>query len=198
MTEKTIHILACDAFSYELDALLEQVSLEDIFKCNFEITYLSQRLHVDFNELQKEVSKRLDEIHAHTIILLYGTKCHPNFASFLKDNIYQIEENNCMHSVTGIDTEQRPRTFFLNPLQVKKWRKFFAYDEKNNEQKKLFKENFCQYCDDALFVDTGTDDVSSEELSFFQEATGLPVTIKTAGIEPFKKSLFTAIEKALA
>jgi len=199
MTKKTLHILACDAFSYELEALRKKFSLEDIFKCKIDITYLTQKLHVDFSKLETAVCLTLNTIQADAIILLYGSKCHPNFESILPaKKIFLLEENNCMHAITGKDTQDCPRTFFLNPLQVKNWRKFFAYDIKNDDEKVVFKENFCKYCDNATFFDTQVCNISKEQLHFFEQATGLPVKTNVIGLEPFQKTFFATIEKALA
>lgn len=190
MKKKVIHVLACDAFLYELEKVKEN------FACELKVKYLSQKLHVDFDKLKQKVSIELEKDKYD--ILLYGSKCHPDFPSFLPYNIQRIEEVNCIHALTGWNTENHSRTFFLNPLQVKNWQTFFAYDQKRHEEKIAFKENFCKYCDNAIFMDTGTHKINKEQLTFFSQATGLPVQVEIIELEYFRQTLNKTIKKALA
>lgn len=181
MQKKKIHILACDSFSLELNSFLTNLRREKEEFYEISVTFLSQRLHVDFEAMKKGILEALERIPEEEIILLlYGSKCHPDFKIFLPLNrqIIQLTEANCIEGISGEKTEENPQSFFLNPLQVLEWKKFFSYPEKTERERRLFREQFMMYCSEAVFLENETAEISQELLQEFSDATGLPVRRK--------------------
>ncbi len=195
---RVIHILACEAFQLELDKVLEQIYQDRRFYANFSLSYLDQRLHTDLSALKLELSTAISNSKADKILLLYGCKCHPDLQIFTaKDPVVFLDQINCIHAITGIDTSAMPRTFFLTPRELCNWRRFFAYEAKTDHEKAVFREKFGLYCDEALFCDTGVRATTKEQLEDFALCSGLKTRSENIGIEIFKTHLITAIEKAL-
>ncbi len=198
MKPETIYILACEAFRLEIGALwpeLEAAAAPACLSCR----YLDQELHKDLEALKGAVEGALQEISADRVILLYGSKCHPEMPILAAGRrIVTLEEVNCVHAISGRDTREEPRAFFLTPRELFNWRRFFRYDEKTDEEKEIFREKFCTYCNTAVFYDTGVMAYSGELLYDFAAASGLTTDRVHIGLEPFRKKMLLAVQKALA
>jgi hypothetical protein len=202
MTEKTgeqtvIHIVACGVFAGELDAVAEKIAREGLLSCRLDITYLDQRLHVDFALLKTAVERTLAELADKKTVLLYGRLCHPDF-SFVPESVYRPPSINCVEMLTGAVSTQEPRTFFLTPQQLADWREFFSFDGKSAEEKAAFRPRFCQYCDKAVLKDTGVRPFREEELRSFTEDTGLPIQAEWVGLKHFGAVVRAALRAALS
>lgn len=196
--KKKIHIVACDSFSLELNSFLPQLQREKEELYEIQVTFLSQRLHVDFQEMKAGILEVLEIIPKEEIIfLLYGSKCHPDFKGFLPIDrkVIQLTESNCIEGISGEKSEENPQSFYLNPLQVLNWKKFFSYPEKTDQERRLFREQFMMYCNEAVFLENGTVDIPQELLQEFSDATGLPVRVKQVKSDFLKERIEVMIKK---
>ncbi|MDR3349271.1 MAG: DUF1638 domain-containing protein [Acidaminococcales bacterium] len=189
-----IDILSCDAFAWELGTLAKEINEDAARSYRVNCIYLTQRLHVDFNRLGEEVAAALGKLRGSKVALLYGSLCHPDFSFLPGGGIHRLKEINCIHAISGESTAGQPRSFFLTPSQLAKWRANFSFDRKGPEEKRDFKERFRKYCDSAVFLDTGAGAADEKELALFAEATGLAVQKKQIGLAPFRKTLFALLE----
>jgi hypothetical protein len=151
---------------------------------------------VDFARLKEEIADALEKLRGKKVALLYGSLCHPDFSFLPGKGICRLKETNCIHAIGGEPPANRPRAFYLTPSQLSKWRENFAFDRKTPEEKRDFKERFRQYCDTAVFLDTGAPAADGKELAVFAEATGLAVETKKTGLSPFRKTLLALLEEA--
>lgn len=192
---KNICIIACDAFSYETNAALKDKTFAKDLGCKITMTYLSQKLHIDFEAMKEQITSEIKKSPDENILLLYGYKCHPDFAGFLPQNAFTMPQKNCIHALTNIDTEENPRSFYLTPMQILNWRKFFGFDTMSSKEKLSFREKFNHYCTDAIFTDTGSHHVPKEAIDHFSIATGLPIIKKEIPPDIFKNNLSNMIKK---
>ena len=81
-----IGILACSVFEPELEKVLQDIKIKQLFKDNIEVTYLHFGLHTNLDKLEKDVTASLDKLTLEydQVIILYGSKCHYRFFEFLK------------------------------------------------------------------------------------------------------------------
>ncbi|MDR2006260.1 MAG: DUF1638 domain-containing protein [Acidaminococcales bacterium] len=189
-----VDVLACDAFSWELDALAKEINENAALPYRVNCIYLTQKLHVDFNRLGGEVAAALGKLRGRKVALLYGSLCHPDFSFLPAGGVHRLKEINCMHAISGESTASQPRAFFLTPSQLAKWRENFSFDRKSPAEKRDFKERFRKYCDSAVFWDTGAGAADEKELALFAEATGLTVQKRKIGLSPFRKTLLALLE----
>ncbi|QDR79446.1 DUF1638 domain-containing protein [Sporomusa termitida] len=81
-------ILACSIYQPELEVVLAQIRRDRLFACELVVTYLPLKLHSNLKHLKAAIITALAEIAADRLILLYGSKCHPEFDDFLQK--YQL------------------------------------------------------------------------------------------------------------
>ena len=81
-----IGILACSVFEPELEKVLQDIKIKQLFKDNIDVTYLHFGLHTNLDKLEKDVTASLDKLTLEydQVIILYGSKCHYRFFEFLK------------------------------------------------------------------------------------------------------------------
>ena len=100
-----IGILACSVFEPELEKVLQDIKIKQLFKDNIEVTYLHFGLHTNLDKLEKDVTASLDKLTLEydQVIILYGSKCHYRFFEFLKkyNNIITIKPANCLEAIIG-------------------------------------------------------------------------------------------------
>lgn len=191
--------LACEIYQLELEQVLAQLREETLFDCELEITYLPLNLHINLDHLKEGVLKGLDAIAADKIILLYGSKCHPDFHDFLSGypNVVRFEQSNCIELMMGPrlkEIDRDSKTFYLTPGWLDKWRELF--DSGFGLDEVMLRQSFGIY-DRTLLVDTGVGEITDEKILNFFEYTEVPIEIEQGGLEIFKQSIITAIQQAI-
>ncbi len=185
-----IHVVACDIFKPELDALfraMKEGGAERYTRCEVEVTYLSALLHSDFDDLARAVTEALDAHPGGRALLLYGSKCHPAWDGVLAGrDVTRFAESNCIHLVSGRSAELgASRDFHMTSGWFVQWPGFRGEDASHGLTPEKCRAMFAHHCDRALFHDTGVRPPSGDELAYFEETTGLRVETETVGLEIF-------------
>lgn len=194
-----ICLLACGIYQPELEQVLVQIKQEKLFSCELELTYLPAKLHVDLKKLKAAVLQALDAVVADRIILLYGSKCHPEFDEFLQNYpVIRFEPANCVELILGEHIQQKvqdSRTFCLTSGWMLKWREIF--DPGWGVDEVAMRQSFACY-DRILFTDTGVSEITDEQLLDFFEYTRIPIEVEQGGLAAFKAVIVTAIRQAIS
>ncbi|CVK19442.1 hypothetical protein SPSPH_031160 [Sporomusa sphaeroides DSM 2875] len=189
-----ICFLACEIYQPELEQVLAQIKQEKLYSCELELTYLPAKLHVDLKKLKTAVLQALDTVAADRIILLYGSKCHPEFDEFLQNYpVIRFEPANCIELILG-EHSQDSRTFCLTSGWMLKWREIF--DTGWGVDEVAMRQSFACY-DRILFTDTGVSEITDEQLLDFFEHTRIPIEVEQGGLAAFKAAITTAIRQAI-
>ncbi|MDJ0306644.1 DUF1638 domain-containing protein [Dehalobacter sp.] len=192
-------ILGCGIYELELEQVLAQIKQEKLFDCELEVTHLPLNLHINLDALKAGVIKALDAVAADRIILLYGSKCHPDFNEFLSGyhNLVRFEQSNCIELMIGErmkETDQESKTFYLTSGWLEKWRELF--DSGFGIDEVELRQSFGFY-DRTLLVDTGVSEITDEKILDFFEYTQVPIEMEQGGIAVFKSYIITAIQQAI-
>ncbi|HWR10127.1 DUF1638 domain-containing protein [Sporomusa sp.] len=194
-----ICFLACSIYQPELEAVLAQIRRDRVFDCELAVTYLPLRLHVNLKNLKEAVLTALDETIADKIILLYGSKCHPEFGEFLKDHQpVRFAESNCIELILGErmhEIDNSSKTFYLTPGWLMKWRELFDRGWGIDEVE--LRQSFGYY-DKILLFDTGVSEITDEMILEFFEYTRVPIEVEQGGLDVFKSNILAAIRTATA
>ena len=190
-----ICLLACGIYQPELEQVLAQIKQEKLFSGELELTYLPTNLHVDLKKLKAAVLQALETVAADRIILLYGSKCHPEFDEFLQNYpVIRFEPANCVELIRG-EHSQDSRTFYLTSGWLLKWREIF--DPGWGVDEVAMRQSFACY-DRILFTDTGASKITDEQLLDFFEYTRIPIEVEQGGLAAFKAAIVTAVRQAIA
>ncbi|HWR42231.1 DUF1638 domain-containing protein [Sporomusa sp.] len=190
--------LACGIYQPELEEVLAQIRKERLFDCELVVTYLPLSLHVNLKHLKDAVLKALNVITADRIILLYGSKCHPEFDEFLKDHhLVRFEQSNCIELILGErmhEIDKSSKTFYLTPGWLINWREVF--DSGWGLDEVALRQSFGSY-DKILLFDTGVCEITDEMILEFFEYTRVPIEVEQGGLAVFKSNIVAAIQKAI-
>jgi hypothetical protein len=193
-----ICFLSCGIYQPELAAVLSEIRTEGLFDCELAVIYLPAKLHSDFKLLKAGILKALSGIVADRIILLYGSKCHPEFYDFLQDyQLVRFGQSNCIELILGErmrEIDRVTKTIYLTPGWVINWQKFF--DPKKGSDETAIKQSFASF-EQLLFVDTGVCEVDAKKIREISLYTGLPIKVEKIGLGVFKSNILTAIGQAL-
>ena len=192
-----ICILACSIYQPELEVVLGQIKEERLFACEVVVTYLPLKLHSNLKNLKEAVIKALDEISADRIILLYGSKCHPEFDDFLQNyQLVRFAQANCIELILGerMNEFDSAKTFYLTPGWLTKWRELF--DTGWGIDEVALRQSFGFY-DRVLFFDTGVSEITEEMILEFFEYTRVPIEVEQGNLETFRKNMVSAIRTAV-
>jgi hypothetical protein len=179
--------------------VLQQRKTENLFTCEIETTYLQAGLHVDFDRLKAAVIDALKNTEADRIILLYGSKCHPEFHKLLDGtDIITFKQANCIELILGDrmqEIDRLFRTFYLTPGWMLCWREIFEqglhWDEVDMRQSFGF-------FDQILLLDTDVGEITGEQVLEFFERTRVPIKVEKVGLAGFKGNIIAAMERVLA
>ena len=191
--------LACGIYQQELEQVLTQIRKESLFDCELEVTYLQANLHCNLGNLKDGILQALDAIAADRIILLYGSKCHPDFYDFLSGypNLVRFEQSNCIELMMGErmkELDRESKTFYLTPGWLDRWREMF--DSGCGLDEVMLRQSFALF-DRTLLVDTGVGEITDEKILDFFEYTEVPIEVEAGGLEVLKSNIITAIQQAI-
>ena len=195
-----ICFLGCGIFQLELEKIIAEFEQENLFDCEFSVVYLPLRVHVDLKKLQEKVVQALDTVQADRVIFMFGEKCHSLFDEFLRGyDLIRLKGSSCWEIFLGEllpDGQKRdPKTFYMTPSWLKKWREFF--DPGWGVDEVAMRQAFAFY-DNIVLVDTGICEYTDEDILEFFEHTQVPIEIETGDLTFFKNSMIEAVREALA
>lgn len=190
-----VAFLACEVLRPELECILEQIRSEKLFDCQIEVTYLQTGLHIDLDLLKSDILHALDLMIADRIILLYGSKCHPEFPEFLKDrDLITFPQSNCIELILGARMQEIDRTskaFYLTPGWMAFIREcFLKWDEVT------IRQGFGYY-DKMLLLDTGVCEITDEQILDIFDHYYVPIEVEKVELSVFKGSIVAAIKRAI-
>lgn len=156
-----------------------------------QVLYIDAALHVNLDRLEEELKAKLEEApNAAKKAILVGSKCHPDIAAIAgRYEAGMVKGDNCIELLLGekmkeMDTEAK--TFYITNGWMKNWRKIFmeglGWDAIDARQ------NFGYY-DRILLLDTGTGEISDEDMLEFFEYTQVPIEICPVTLDHLKKEL---------
>ncbi|GAW93466.1 DUF1638 domain-containing protein [Calderihabitans maritimus] len=194
-----VYIVSCGIFQPELQEVLTQIIDEGILNCKVEVVYLAAGLHVNLDDLIKSVLKTVSSLKDSRVVLLYGSKCHPELDEVLKNcSAVRFAQANCIELILGKKMEEldkETKKFYLSPGWLKNWKEIFKerlqWDECDARQ------NFGSY-DKIILLDTGVCEFKDEQILEFFEYTQVPIEVKNVDLKIFKETIIEAIQKALA
>lgn len=199
---KKTHVLACDIFKPELDALLLAMNAGDAQRYTgrqISVTYLSSLLHSDFGLLARAVRRVFREPgeRGEPVLLLYGSKCHPDWDRVLDGRQpVRFTESNCVQLISGREAELgASRDFCLTSGWIAQWPGFRGDDAMLGITPEKCRAMFARHCDRALFYDTGARPPGEDEMAYFKETTGLRVDREKVGIEVFAGKFLDALRR---
>lgn len=194
-----VRIVACGIFQLELERVLKEIKEELAPKEAFKITYTAPALHVDFDKLKDGITEALDVVNEKKIVLLFGSKCHPDINQFTeKYHVIRPQPQNCIEMFLAKERikelESSLRVFYLTPGWLKNWQNIFklgqGWDEIDARQ------NFGFY-DKTVLLDTGVSELNEEDILEFFEYTQVPVEIMSIELAIFKEYVADALKEAL-
>jgi hypothetical protein len=194
-----VAFLACGVLRLELEQVLQQIRTEGLFDCEITAAYLQAGLHIDFDRLKEAILFALKSTAADRIILLYGSKCHPEFHEFLNErHPTTFPQSNCIELILGErmqEIDRLSKTFYLTPGWLLCWREFF---EQGMQWDEVDMRQSFGYYDRILLADTGVCEIADEQILEFFERTRVPIEVEQVGLSVFKGNIVLAIERALA
>ena len=161
-----IGILACSVFEPELEKVLQDIKIKQLFKDNIDVTYLHFGLHTNLDKLEKDVTASLDKLTLEydQVIILYGSKCHYRFFEFLKkyNNIITIKPANCLEAIIGdkvVESYVEGKDIYLTSGWVEKFDELNEFSNAVDNYDRL--NQFGMY-ENAIIGDTGVIKITDE------------------------------------
>ena len=183
LSHKPRHIvITCGVLRKELSAW------PDRKRFGLEFLFLPSSLDLDFDRMQKYITRALQKIHAANTysraFVLYG-QCHPNIADFVQGNGGELVHlGNCYEMLLGKTSYRKllaAGTYFLLPQWAGYWNKVFTKNLGFNE--KIGQISFPEMHTHACYLDTGFVYKPQFEPQSFTAFTRLDVQIKKLNID---------------
>jgi len=189
-------LISCGIFKEEILRLVEDGSLD------VELYFLDEGLHVDYDLLEKELTRVLEERVGNCpggIIVLYGDVCL-GFNDEMKEllgryDVVKVDCLSCIDCLLGgkgklLEIDPHHVYMFLNPAWIKFGKRFRTLS------KEEAREQFSVLKGIILLDSLGNLDDYMEEIKEFSDYSGLPILeIKNIGLEGLKERILEAIKK---
>ncbi|MEX2721786.1 MAG: DUF1638 domain-containing protein [Candidatus Wukongarchaeota archaeon] len=189
-------LISCGIFKEEILRLVEDGSLD------VELYFLDEGLHVDYDLLEKELTRALEERVGNCpggIIVLYGDVCL-GFNDEMKEllgryDVVKVDCLSCIDCLLGgkgklLEIDPHHVYMFLNPAWIKFGKRFRTLS------KEEAREQFSVLKGIILLDSLGNLDDYMEEIKEFSDYSGLPILeIKNIGLEGLKERILEAIKK---
>lgn len=189
-------LISCGIFKEEILRLVEDGSLD------VELYFLDEGLHVDYDLLEKELTRVLEERVGNCpggIIVLYGDVCL-GFNDEMKEllgryDVVKVDCLSCIDCLLGgkgklLEIDPHHVYMFLNPAWIKFGKRFRTLS------KEEAREQFSVLKGIILLDSLGNLDDYMEEIKEFSDYSGLPILeIKNIGLEGLKERILEAVKK---
>jgi len=188
-------VISCGIVKKEIQSLIESGRLKA------DVTFLSSKLHYDYNLLEKAlrstIEKSLDRGRK-DIVIIYGDVCL-GFKHEMKElvdayGIMKVDAINCMDCLFGgkgqlFQTDPKHKYFFLTPEWINFWNKYEKY-EKNLKDRYAMLEGI-------VLLDSLEDlDGYEDDIKKISNATGLPILEeKKVGLQGLQNVIEEAISR---
>jgi hypothetical protein len=185
----SLNILACGIFQPELEKVLPAIKRE-LNEEDITVTFLSPAFHIDNNKMEDEITNNLELTKPWKTLLLYGSMCHTNLSSIIKDyNVVNPHEKNCIELILSAerkgDIDKSGNVFYLTCGWLKYWRDIFQHGME------------ALICDRIVALDSGLDAVSDEDMLEFFDYIHVPVEIEKISLDHFKETLLRICKESL-
>jgi hypothetical protein len=195
------YLICCGVLKKEIERLIADGRLL------LEPVYMDAGLHVDPEELKKQLVKTIDKCSAdgsRAIIVVYGDLCHPNMKEIVGnyDNVTKVDALNCIDCLLGghgrlCSIDPNWEYFYLSPgwlpsslRESPKFNSFF--NSYSDEQKKAMISKMKGV---IIFDTLGDLDSLKAEIEEFTGDVRLPViSIKTVGLDGLRDVVTEAIQ----
>jgi hypothetical protein len=185
--------LACSILRHEVEALKESLGRE------LEVRYLGSMLHMNPELLDRQLAGLLEaeQDSGREVVLAYGDCC-PRMLDFQAGpRIARTQGINCCELLLGRDRYRELRgagAFFLMPEWALRWRRIFEEELGlgPSNARSLMGEMHTR----LVYLDTGLVPVPREALAEASAYTGLPWSILAVDLEPLRRQLREALERA--
>jgi hypothetical protein len=163
-----------------LDILIPEIKHE-LKDYDLTITYLSPGLHNDCKTMEAALTKHLSETSATKTVVLYGSACHTEIATILKNYHAALpKEKNCIEIILKpeIKTEmdKSGNIFYLTAGWLKNWREVFL---QNTGMATII-------ADKIVYLDCGATVISDEDIIEFFDFANVPLEIKRITLDNFR------------
>ncbi|MEM2955314.1 MAG: DUF1638 domain-containing protein [Nitrososphaerales archaeon] len=184
----------------EIEKLMERGLLQ------VEPSFLNADLHVDYNELERELKLSLEKYSRDKskVVVVYGDLCHPNMKGIIGKfgNVVKVDALNCIDCLLGghgrlLEIDPNHDYFYLSPGWMPSNLKMSPrlnsiFDLSKKEAKKQFRNLKGMILIDSL----GNLNEFKDEVKKFSNHTGLSVLgEETVGLDGLKDVIFEAIKK---
>ncbi|MDR0862179.1 MAG: DUF1638 domain-containing protein [Oscillospiraceae bacterium] len=179
-------IVACSVFEDELRAAMAELNM------THEVLYIPSTLDLDYDELKSALESTLAQAasRGEPIALLYGTACHPEMTAIAERHGAKLLQNkNCIAMLLGEKLDElgeESNTYFLTRGWLKKWQELIRTGVAWSDTDARL--NFGVF-DRTVALDSGTGDMSDEDLFDFFEYTQVPIEPYEISLERFKQQL---------
>jgi hypothetical protein len=195
-----VRVLSCGIFQPELEKILPGVRME-LADCGIDVSFVAPALHVDYKKLKAGISEGLESLETRAgdaeyaknggreKLLLYGSMCHPDIAQIAGEHaaIYP-SQGNCIDMFLSPEEKKRieggDNVFFMTGGWFKYWRDIFQQGQGWDSIDARI--NFGRY-DKILVLDSGSHDISEEELFEFFDYIQVPIDIEPITLDYFRK-----------
>jgi hypothetical protein len=161
---------------------------------DIEISFVPPALHVDYKKLKEGILTGLASIAKPTgqteqkILLFYGSMCHPDLAQMAGESgAIHPREGNCIDMFLSPgqkkEIEASENVFFMTGGWFKHWREIFQQGQGWDTIDARI--NFGRY-DKILILDSGSHDISEEEIFEFYDYIQVPIDIEPITLDYFK------------
>ena len=194
-----VFILSCGVFEPELTKILEEIKREKKIKADIDVKYLPFGLHTNLDKLKSEIISNLDQLKSYKVILLYGSKCHYMFHSFLKnyDNVITFNDSNCIELIIKNDNKKNiinDKNLYITPGWVLK------FDELNKFINAVdlydIRQQYGKY-ENVIIGDTKVCKITDDIIFDLFEKIQVPIETEDVDINIFKNKLIDALNKAI-
>jgi hypothetical protein len=195
------HLISCGILRKEIEKLVEERSI-----C-VEPYFLDAGLHVDYNQLEKELRSAIEECSKHGsngIVIVYGDLCHPGIKKIVEkySNSVKVDALNCIDCLLGghgrlLQIDPNNDHFYLSPgwmpSNLEKnanFRQVFDWSEEGI--KNLFRD-----LKGVILIDSlGNLEELKSDIEKFSSNTGLSVkNTEDVGTHGLKAVILEAIKK---
>lgn len=197
------YLICCGILKKEVEKLIEdsQLPIEPVF--------LEAGLHVDYDELEKELTQAIKECSkdsSRRIIVVYGDWCHPQMKEIIgkHDNVVKVDALNCIDCLLGghgklSEIDPNNEYFYLSPgwmpSNLKANPRFcpIFYGPSPEE----IKQQFSNLKGILLFDSLEDLDEFKSEIEEFSNHTGLPILDKKlTGLDRLKEFILQTIKNS--
>jgi hypothetical protein len=198
ITTKTLPIISCGVFRYEVEKVLPEVERE--LGVKLRTTFMEPALDVSNSKLEKAVEGTWESDGKQRTALLYGSACHGNMAEWSQKfgGIYP-KPRNCVEIFLSpekkSELDAEGNYYYLTAGSLRLWKQIFR--EAHGWDEADMRMNFGT-CDKIIVLDTGVIQFTDEEIFEFFDYAQVPVEFLKVDLTYFKSVLLDICRRFLS